>query len=54
MSVISKGFLGLLFWLVAGFGFTELTVLILNAWILHGQPAPAIDSVALIKPDSPN
>jgi hypothetical protein len=37
MSVITKGFLGLLFWLVVGFAFTEVIVLMLNAWIFHAQ-----------------
>ena len=35
MSVMAKGFLGLLFWLIVGFAFTEVTVLLLNAWIFH-------------------
>ena len=40
MSVIGRGFLSLLFWLIVGLGFTGMTVLALNAWVLrvpHGQ-----------------
>ena len=37
MSVIARGFLGLLFWLIVGLGFTGVTVLLLNAWIFHEQ-----------------
>lgn len=37
MSVIGRGFLSLLFWLIVGLGFTGLTVLALNAWIFHTQ-----------------
>ena len=50
MSVITKGFLALLFWLIVGFGFTEATVLMLNAWIFHEQRSQSIDSVASIAP----
>ena len=41
MSVMAKGFLGLLFWLVVGLGFTGLTVLVLNAWIVHERQIPS-------------
>ncbi len=37
MSVMTKGVVGLLVWLIVGFGVTELAVLLLNAWIFHGQ-----------------
>ena len=50
MSVMSRGFFGLLFWLVVGFGFTEVTVLALNAWILHERPSPPADGMASITP----
>ena len=48
MSVITRGFLGLLFWLIVGFGFTETTVLLLNAWISHERQSQPADSVASI------
>jgi hypothetical protein len=48
MSVITKGFLGLLAWLIVGFGVTEVTVLVLNAWIFHEKHSQSIDSVASI------
>jgi hypothetical protein len=54
MSVMSRGVLGLLFWLFVGFGFTEMTVLALNAWVVHGHQGQPADSVAAIKPDQPN
>ena len=48
MSVITKGFLGLLAWLIVGFGVTELAVLLLNAWIFHEKHSQSIDSMASI------
>ena len=35
MSVMGRGFLSLLFWLIVGLGFTGMTVLALNAWVEH-------------------
>ena len=35
MTVLQKGFLSLVAWLMVGFVFTELTVLALNAWVMH-------------------
>jgi hypothetical protein len=35
MNTIVKGLMGLVFWLLVGFGLTEATVLSLNAWLLH-------------------
>jgi hypothetical protein len=49
MNVMTKGFLGLLFWLVLGFGLTEMTVLTLNAWLNHESHPPRADTVAAIK-----
>ena len=48
MSVITKGFLGLLAWLIVGFGVTEMAVLLLNAWIFHEKHSQTIESVAAI------
>jgi len=54
MSVIGRGFLSLLFWLIVGFGLTEVTVLALNAWMLHGTHGQPADSFTASRPDSPN
>jgi hypothetical protein len=35
MTMLQKGFLSLVAWLIVGFVFTELTVLALNAWVRH-------------------
>jgi hypothetical protein len=35
MSIMLRGFLGLVAWLLLGFVFTEVTVLALNAWVMH-------------------
>jgi hypothetical protein len=54
MSVMGKGFIGLVFWLAVGFGFTEVTVLTLNAWMSHGHQGPPMDTIAAIKADPSN
>ena len=54
MSVMSKGIVSMVFWLVVGFGFTEVTVLTLNAWMSHGQQSRPMDTVAAIRADPPN
>jgi len=45
MSVMGRGFLSLLFWLVVGLGFTGLTVLALNAWVLRAPHGQSTDSL---------
>ena len=45
MSVMGRGFLSLLFWLIVGVGLTELTVLALNAWVLHVPHGQSTDSL---------
>lgn len=35
MSMMQRGLLGLVAWLVAGFIFTEGVVLTMNVWVLH-------------------
>ena len=45
MSVMGRGFLSLLFWLVVGLGFTGLTVLALNEWVLHVPHGQSTDSL---------
>jgi hypothetical protein len=54
MSVMGRGFLGLLFWLIVGLGFTGLTVLALNAWVLHASHGQSADSFTVPRPDPPN
>jgi hypothetical protein len=49
MNVMTKGILGLLFWLVLGFGLTEMTVLTLNAWLNHEAHPLRADTVAAIR-----
>jgi hypothetical protein len=44
---MTKGLLGLVFWLFVGFAFTEITVLSLNAWLMHESAGHrAINSLA--------
>ncbi len=35
MTILQKGVLSLIAWLMVGFVFTEMTVLALNAWVRH-------------------
>jgi len=44
MSVVPKGLLGLVLWLVAGFAVTEFTTLALSAWFQNGSHAVISDS----------
>jgi hypothetical protein len=46
MSIMQRGFLGLVAWLMLGFVFTELTVLALDAWVGHETQLHEQTSVA--------
>jgi hypothetical protein len=35
MNIVFKGLMGLVLWLVVGFGLTEVTVLAMSAWLTH-------------------
>lgn len=46
---MTKGVLGLVFWLFLGFAFTEITALSLNAWLMHESATHrTINTVATI------
>jgi hypothetical protein len=48
---MTKGLLGLVFWLFVGFAFTEITVLSLNAWLMHESAGHRdTGSIALVEP----
>jgi hypothetical protein len=53
---MGRGLLALILWLGLGFGFTELTVLALNAWTLRGRPPaePTFATEALLSPHAGN
>jgi hypothetical protein len=51
MSVIGKGLIALLFWLIVAVGFTEVTALALNAWILHVPHGQSADGFTAITPN---
>jgi len=53
MSIMQRGFLGLVAWLLLGLVFTELTVLTMNAWVLHEAQLHEQTSVAS-HPPGPN
>ena len=47
---MTKGVLGLVFWLFVGFAFTEITALGLNAWLMHESAGHrAINTVASLQ-----
>ena len=50
MTASTKGFLGLVFWLIVGLGFTGLTSLALNAWVLRGASGHAADTSSTLQP----
>jgi len=52
MSIMQRGFLGLVAWLLLGFVFTELTVLALNAWVMHEAQRREQTSIAAQPPGS--
>jgi len=53
MSIMQRGFLGLVAWLLLGFAFTELTALTLNAWVMHEAQRHEQTSIAS-HPPGPN
>jgi hypothetical protein len=54
MSFLSRGFLGLVLWLILGFAFTEATVIGLNAWMMRSTQRTAVPAVAASQADSRN
>jgi hypothetical protein len=51
MNASTKGLLGLVLWLIAGFAFTEVTALALNAWLMHRVSTHSQDGVSALQPE---